>query len=206
MCLIRWHANLLQGRRKLSRIQNRTYIVNKKGKAVKGWQKLGNKVYYASKTGKCVVNQTVDGIRLNKNGYATSTKALCKAAARRFISLHTTSKMSKRQKLRACFNQIIWYNRFVGNMDPTPAEFKKKTWVYKYALQMFQNGLTGNCYGISSSVAAVAKELGYQPYVITIPDGHSFVVIDGLYYDNMYGTLFGASSRPAYTVQYKIKF
>ena len=26
------------------------------------------------------------------------------------------------------------------------------------------------------------------------------------YYDNMYGTLFGASSRPAYTVQYKIKF
>ena len=197
---------LTPGKTKAVRIQNRTYIVNKKGKAVKGWQKLGNKVYYASKTGKCAVNQTVDGIRLNKNGYATSTKALCKVAARRFISLHTTSKMSKRQKLRACFNQIIWYNRFVGNMDPTPAEFKKKTWVYKYALQMFQNGLTGNCYGISSSVAAVAKELGYQPYVITIPDGHSFVVIDGLYYDNMYGTLFGASSRPAYTVQYKIKF
>ena len=197
---------LTPGKTKAVRIQNRTYLVDKKGKAVKGWKKLGNKVYYASKTGKCAVNQTVDGIRLNKNGYATSTKALCKVAARRFISLHTTSKMSKRQKLRACFNQIIWYNRFVGNMDPTPAEFKKKTWVYKYALQMFQNGLTGNCYGISSSVAAVAKELGYQPYVITIPDGHSFVMIDGLYYDNMYGTLFGASSRPAYTVQYKIKF
>lgn len=71
---------------------------------------------------------------------------------------------------------------------------------------MFQNGLTGNCYGIASSVAAIAKELGYEPYVITIPDGHSFVTINGLYYDNMYGTLFGAATRPAYTVEYRIKF
>ena len=27
----------------------------------------------------------------------------------------------------------------------------------------FQNGLTGNCYGIASSVAAIAKELRYEP-------------------------------------------
>lgn len=188
------------------KINGRQYIVDKNGKAVKGWQKFGNKVYYASKTGKCAAGKTVDGVKLNKKGYATSTKALCKIEARRFIARYTTPGMNKRQKLRACFNQIIWYNRFVGNMDPTPAEFRTKTWVYKYAIQMFRNGLTGNCYGIASSVAAVAKELGYQPYVITIPDGHSFVMIDGLYYDNMYGTLFGASSRPAYTVEYKIKF
>ena len=71
---------------------------------------------------------------------------------------------------------------------------------------MFQNGLTGNCYGIASSVAAIAKELGYEPYVITIPDGHSFVMINGLYYDNMYGTLFGAATRPAFTIEHKIKF
>ena len=69
-----------------------------------------------------------------------------------------------------------------------------------------QNSLTGNCYGIASSVAAIAKELGYEPYVITIPDGHSFVMINGLYYDNMYGTLFGAATRPAYTIEHKIKF
>ena len=76
------------------------------------------------------------------------------------------------------------YTNFVGYMDPTPQEFKTKDWVYKYSLQMFQNGLTGNCYGIASSVAAIAKELGYEPYVITIPEGHSFVMINGLYYDN----------------------
>ena len=47
------------------------------------------------------------------------------------------------------------YTNFVGYMDPTPKEFKTKDWVYKYSLQMFQNGLTGNCYGIASSVAAI---------------------------------------------------
>lgn len=53
---------------------------------------------------------------------------------------------------------------------------------------------------------AVAKELGYQPYVITLAEGHSFVMIDGRYYNNMYGALFDAESRPAYVAQYKIKF
>lgn len=114
--------------------------------------------------------------------------------------------MTNRQKLRACFNYIIGYNRFVGSMDPTPAEFKSRRWVYKYAVQMFENGLTGNCYGMASAVAAVAKELGYQPYVITLAEGHSFVMINGRYYDNMYGALFDAASRPSYVAQYKIKF
>ena len=58
----------------------------------------------------------------------------------------------------------------------------------------------------SNAVAAVAKELGYQPYVITLAEGHSFVMINGRYYDNMYGALFDAASRPSYVAQYKIKF
>ena len=55
-------------------------------------------------------------------------------------------------------------------------------------------------------VNAVIKELGYQPYVITLAEGHSFVMINGRYYDNMYGALFDAASRPSYVAQYKIKF
>jgi hypothetical protein len=71
---------------------------------------------------------------------------------------------------------------------------------------MFQNSLTGNCYGISSAVAAVAKELGYQPYVIRTTNGHSFVMVDGKYYDNMYGAKFGATTHRAYKVKEKFKF
>ena len=134
------------------------------------------------------------------------TQARCKLAARNFIACHSNANASNYEKFRSCFYYIMAYTNFVSYMDPTPKEFKTKDWVYKYSLQMFQNGLTGNCYGIASSVAAIAKELGYEPYVITIPDGHSFVMINGLYYDNMYGTLFGAATRPAYTIEHKIKF
>lgn len=198
---------VLPGKTKVVKINKNWFIVDKYGRAVSGWQEVNGKIYYAYKSGRCVVNKTIGGLRLGRNGYAAdSTQARCKIAARRFIANHTNSGMTNYQKLRACFNYIIAYNRFVGNMDPSPAEFKSRKWVYKYALQMFQNGLTGNCYGIASSVAAVAKELGYQPYVITLAEGHSFVMINGRYYDNMYGALFNAASRPAYVAQYKIKF
>ncbi|NSK10030.1 hypothetical protein G7B22_16425 [Blautia sp. MSK.20.9] len=42
--------------------------------------------------------------------------------------------------------------------------------------------------------------------VITIPEGHGFVMIDGRYYDNMYGELFNAATRLAYYVLQKSKF
>ena len=163
-------------------------------------------MYYVYKNGKCATNETVGGIKFNKNGYASNlTQARCKLAARNFIACHSNANASNYEKFRSCFYYIMAYTNFVGYMDPTPQEFKTKDWVYKYSLQMFENGLTGNCYGIASSVAAIAKELGYEPYVITIPDGHSFVMINGLYYDNMYGTLFGAATRPAYTIEHNFK-
>ena len=187
------------------------YLFNKNAQRIipgkKSIVKVNGVMYYVYKNGKCATNETVGGIKFNKNGYASNlTQARCKLAARNFIARHSNANASNYEKFRSCFYYIMAYTNFVGYMDPTPQEFKTKDWVYKYSLQMFQNGLTGNCYGIASSVAAIAKELGYEPYVITIPDGHSFVMINGLYYDNMYGTLFGAATRPAYTIEHKIKF
>lgn len=192
----------------VQKVKNNRYFVTSKGTPVSvGWHEYNGKMYYVYRDGKCAANRTVGGIRCTKDGYASNMDQVkCKLAAKKFIAQHTTANMTKEQKLRACFNYIVGYNRFVGNMSPTKEEFQTTTWVYKYGLQMFQNGLTGNCYGISSSFAAVAKELGYQPYVITIPEGHGFVMIDGRYYDNMYGGLFNAATRPAYYVLQKIKF
>lgn len=195
------------GKKAVVKVNGVKYFVDAKGRAVAGWNELNGKMYYVYKNGKCATNETVGGIKFNKNGYASNlTQARCKLAARNFIARHSNANASNYEKFRSCFYYIMAYTNFVGYMDPTPQEFKTKDWVYKYSLQMFQNGLTGNCYGIASSVAAIAKELGYEPYVITIPDGHSFVMINGLYYDNMYGTLFGAATRPAYTIEHKIKF
>lgn len=195
------------GKKTVVKVNGVKYFVDARGRAVTGWNELNGKMYYVHRNGKCATSETVGGIRFNKYGYASNlTQARCKLAARNFIARHSSAGMSNHDKFYSCFRYIMAYTNFVGYMDPTPQEFKTKNWVYKYALQMFQNGLTGNCYGIASSVAAIAKELGYEPYVITIPDGHSFVMIDGCYYDNMYGTLFGAYTRPAYTIEHKIKF
>ena len=51
-------------------------------------------------------------------------------------------------------------------INPTDAEFKTQTWPYQSAIYMFDNNLAGSCYGIASAVAACARVLGYEPYVI----------------------------------------
>ena len=108
------------GSTKVVKINTYWFIVNKYGKGVGGWQEVNGRVYYAYKSGRCIVNRTISGLRLGKSGYAVDTmQAHCKMAARRFIANHTTAGMTNRQKLRACFNYIIGYNRFVGSMDPT---------------------------------------------------------------------------------------
>lgn len=101
-------------------------------------------MYYADKRGKCAAGTTVEGIKFNKNGYATNmTQVQCKFAARSFIAQHSNAGASNYEKFRSCFRYIMAYTNFVGYMDPTPQEFKTKNWVYKYALQMFRTGLTG---------------------------------------------------------------
>jgi hypothetical protein len=168
------------------------YYINKKGKPVSGWLLQNKKLYYIGKNGKMAVSKTIDGITLNKYGYVKYTvKIQCTIEARKFIERHTSSGMSKLQKLRACYNYILWYQTFRANRDP---DFSSKNWPYACAVDMFtSSNLAGNCYGFACTVAAVAKELGFQPYVLTVPDDHGYVRIDGAYYDNM-GALFGASS------------
>lgn len=188
------------------KVKNISYFVDTKGRAVKGWNEYKNKMYYSYSNGKCAVNTKIDGIKFNKNGAADLTQAREMLEAKKFIAAHTTKNMNNYQKLRACFNYIMWYTRYTPWKRPTEAEFKTQTWVYKYALDMFQTNLTGNCYGVASCLAAVAKELGYEPYVITALEDHAFVMINGLYYDNMYGTLFGSPTHPYYHLRQKIRF
>lgn len=200
-------CRLSPGKNAVVRVNGDRYFVDAKGRAVKGWNELNNKMYYVYANGKCATGTTVEGIKFDKYGVATDlTQARCKLAAKAFIERHTTSQMNNYTKFRTCFRYIMAYTKFSPRKRPSKAEFQTTTWVYKYALDMFQTNLTGNCYGISSCVAAIAKELGYVPYVVTITADHSFVTINGLYYDNMYGTLFGASTRPAYVTSQRIKF
>lgn len=180
------------------------YYVNTKGNPVPGWVIIGSKAYYILKTGRAAADKTVEGIKLNKSGYAGNTDQVrCKLEARKFIKLHAGNKKTNREKFRACFNYIVAYQRYRPGHNPKG--YPNKNWQYTGAVDMFTSSLSGNCYGFACTVAAVAKELGYQPYIITITADHGFVMIDGKYYDNM-GALFGASYHRPYTIKQKIKF
>lgn len=82
--------------------------------------------------------------------------------------------MSNSQKFRICFNYLMGYTDFKPWINPTDAEFKTQTWPYQSAIYMFDNNLAGSCYGIASAVAACARVLGYEPYVIATTGDHGF--------------------------------
>ena len=78
------------------------------------------------------------------------------------------------------------YTDFKPWIYPTDEEFRTQIWPYQSAIYMFDNNLSGCCYGVASAVALhVPRFLGYEPYVIATTGDHGFVMIDGLYYDNM---------------------
>lgn len=159
-------------------------------KSVQGWKIISNKLYYINKDGSYAVNKTIDKIRLTSKGYAKSDSiSKLKIKTMKVAAKITKPSMSKKQKLRACWRYINTF-RFKARSYPDKT---KKNWKYQCALDML-NKKKGNCYGIANAFAALAKEVGYQPYVIEIPKVHCWVRINGKYWDNM-GNRMGVS-RP----------
>lgn len=218
------------------KIKGKRYYFQKNGKMYtrKGWLILnGNKYYINSdkscSIGLCTIKKNKyyfdeygrlyynkQGVKIknkyfnfNSKGLMTRSSSLqtqCIKATQKFIKNHTSAGMSKSQKFRTCFNYLLWYMNYRPK-GFNARDFEGDEWQYTWALGVFQSpSFSGNCYGFACSVAAIAKELGYDPYVIVTTGDHGFVQIDGRYYDNMYGGLFGASGRPAYNVYKKVKF
>lgn len=107
------------------------------------------------------------------------------------VSSITNSGMSQSQKLYACWKYVVYGGFYYGGPDPN---IYQSGWARSEALRMFRTGY-GNCYGFSCIFAALAREIGYTPYMICgrVPgsrdgaaDGftrHCWVKINGLYYD-----------------------
>ena len=103
----------------------------------------------------------------------------------------TNSKMSQSQKLRACWNYVVSRTYYSSAYYPN---LNQNNWWRATARRTLATG-RGNCYGYACAFAALAREIGYEPYVICgrVPgsrdgagDGytrHSWVIINGLHYD-----------------------
>ena len=187
------------------KVNKKRYLVKKGGYAASGWYKKHGKMLHTRKNGAYDTRKKAGYIPLNGKGYAKNSEQVqAMLLARRFIKRHTNKKDSPTEKFRKCFRQIVGGNTYVG--DWRPQGFGKKGWQYRSAIEMFSFGLMGDCYGISCAVAACAKELGFQPYVIWAAHSHAFVIVDGRYYDNMNGAHFGTYSHSPYKTKEKFKF
>lgn len=140
-----------------------------------------------------------------KSVKAVTAEAVADAALRKkaqeVIKRVTKPGMTQDQKLRAC-----WY--FIMATDFHPWAFPDTTkpgWRISCAMEILTTE-AGNCYGFAHGFAALARELGYEAYVIEIPKVHCFVRINGRYWDNM-GNKMGVSYAPmSYTSSQITKF
>lgn len=172
----------------------RYHIKDKYGHASKGYFIYKNNLYFADSRGRIYQKR----YRQNGQLYFTSSgaarknyNALLKMRVMKIVDSITTPQMSKSQKLYACWKYVVYDGFYYGGPDP---DLNAKGWARQEALRMFNTGV-GNCYGFSCIFAALAREVGYNAYMICgrVPgsrdgaaDGytrHCWVRINGLYYD-----------------------
>ena len=169
------------------------YYVNKKGQAIKGFFKIGNKLYRGDIKGRLTKNKTVANVTFNSKGYAKNDlNAKLKMKLMTIISRITTTEMSKSEKLYSCWRYLTSSGNFY--YSTYWPDLNKKGWQREVAYNMLTTG-GGDCYGFACTFAAMARELGYNPYVVLgrvsgtrdgAADGltrHGWVMIDGAYYD-----------------------
>lgn len=168
------------------------YCADKNGIALSGWRVIGNRLYYASGTGKVKTNATYNGVTFGSKGAAVDNlNTKLKIKTMQILSSITNRNMTQSQKLSACWSYVV------GGGFRYAAKYPNlgvSGWQRQTAYDMLTTH-TGNCYSYACAFAALAKEIGYQPYVICgrvhgsrdrAADGltrHAWVRINGLYYD-----------------------
>lgn len=168
------------------------YCADKSGKAVSGWQIIGKKLYYASKSGKVKTNTTYQGITFGSKGAAKDNQnARLKIKVMQTFASITNDRMSKSEKLRACWSYVVGGEFRYAVKYPN---LNTSGWQRKTAYDMLSTH-SGNCYSFACVFAALAEEAGYKPYVVCgrvrgtrdhSSDGytrHAWVRINGRNYD-----------------------
>lgn len=177
----------------LVNVRGRTYGVSPGGIALTGWHVVGDQLYNMEKTGAVRKNIRCQGIELSGSGAAiNSRKAEMKMVIVRAVDTAVKEKMTKSQKLYACWKYLCSKKRF--QYAPKYPDLTEEGWQRDTAYDMLKTK-KGNCYSFACAFAAMADELGYESYVVygrikgprdEAADGftrHAWVKINGRYYD-----------------------
>ena len=173
-------------------VGNKNYCADRQGKAAEGWQIIGKKLYYATHTGKVKSSTTWQGITFRANGAAKDNEqSRLKIKVMQTVASVTNDRMTKSQKLNACWSYVSGGSFRYAVKYPN---LNASGWQRQTAYDMLSSK-SGNCYGFACAFAALAEEIGYQPYIICgrvrgsrdrAADGytrHAWVRINGRNYD-----------------------
>lgn len=193
------------------------YCAAPDGRAASGWQVKGKRLYYASPKGVVKRNTTYQGIQFTETGAAkNNVNSKLKMKLLKVVDSITKKNMSKKQKLKACWSYITGGKFRYASKYPN---LNSDGWYRKTAYNMLST-YTGNCYSYACAFAALASEIGYNPYVICArihgsrdraADGytrHAWVRINGKYYDpesHYAGWMKGLYAKSRYPMAHKNK-
>lgn len=209
-----------KAKRMVTVASKRYYVTDKNGRVATGYFIYRNNLYYADAKGRLYRNRSRQYGQLYFTSSGAARKdynALLKIRVMQIVSSITNKGMTQSQKLYACWRYVVSDGGFYyGGPDPN---LDQKGWTRSEALRMFSSGV-GNCYGFSCIFAALAREVGYTPYMICgrVPgtrdgaaDGytrHCWVEINGLYYDpeaQYAGWMTGVYGDEYYSISHQIQ-
>lgn len=189
--------------RGLKKIGKRTYYFNTKGIMQTGAVRIKRTTWYFNDRG------VLEGKKVGSKYYDANGKVMKKQKAQDFQALQnarqvvagiTTSRMSKSEKLKKCFDWVIRKPYITRRVFTN-----SKGWPAVYANDHFELG-GGDCMADASAFAYMAKALGYKK-VYVCADGrgnsaHSWAEINGLVYDPLFAEAKSYSGN--YGVQYGV--
>lgn len=145
------------------KVKNKTYYYSKKGIKVTGWKKIKGRYYYFDKKGELQKNKIVGNKKkgyyyVDKSGVRVTTKEIKMAVA--FVMKNSSVKQSPQERLKSCFWTLCNHYPYQRIISDVPSAGK----IPSYAAYMFQNK-RGNCYRYASSMAYIARVLGYESRV-----------------------------------------
>lgn len=166
-----------------------TYYIDKNGKAVCGWKKIGREYYYFDrKTGRMACSDSQDGIRLTDSGAAKKTNAAVKKIetmikARAIVEQVTDASDSRSRKIEKCFLWIFQfpYKRY-RRLQPI---YRQPGWEVTFANDIFDHQ-KGCCVSEASALAFLFHECGYPEVYVACDTSHAWVELNGRVYDPLF--------------------
>lgn len=171
----------------LSKIGKKTFYFDQKGAQHVGWQKISNDYYYFNiargSNGSMVKSARVNGITIDRTGKAKKDSASLRRlrillAANQTVERITKPLMSKKEKLKICFEYAKKNFGYFSWRGFSP----RNGWEMDFAEDMFFRG-KGNCFSYGAAFAFMASAVGYKEVYAISSGGHGWAEVNGKVYD-----------------------